>query len=637
MPEYRSFTVKNFKGIEETTIELSDRVRCPVITLIGLNESGKTTVLEAISHFVSEDKSVSDLFQGFHAKSSGTGLIPLHRKAAFSSAIEIIGVVQMDQDDVKKAKDIAAAHKFVLNEELLAEPFPIHMEMKFEDSVFKSSVSYWHFRMVVKAGRSNKWTYYQRPLKKPKEVDVWAIIQQEIKKNLPQIAYFPTFLVDMPSRIYLKEYPGESTVNRHYRFVFQDILDSLHEGLSLDKHICARVADFRALNKTPAWFSLFFGSPEKAIVDSVFQKLSNAVTREVLGSWQRVFQRASSAKSISVEWNIDTELGDVPYASFFVSDGESRYAISERSLGFRWFFSFLLFTGFKQAKNRKTVFIFDEPAANLHAKAQAELLTSFSKIASEGNRIIYSTHSHHMINPQWLSGAYIVENLALDYDSVDNFGLAVTPTKIRATKYREFVANSPNRSSYFQPVIEKLEYSTPALIGEAPYVIVEGITDYYALRLATMLSRRKFKFNLMPGAGAGASGPLISLLLGRGDRFLLLLDDDKAGKKESDRYQSGWFLDASSVMTLGNIDSRFSGKRLEGLITADTLELISKKNELGTAPSKKQIGWFLAEICAGKPQKSVISTDTLANLILVLEGLAERLASNSDQDNRSAA
>jgi predicted ATPase len=625
MPEYKSFTLKNFKGIEETTIELSDKASCPVVTLIGLNESGKTTVLEGISQFVSEDKLVADLFQGVHAKSSGTRLIPLHKKAAFNSVIEITGIVQLDSHDIEKAKGIASAHKLTIHEESLANPFPIRMELKFEESILKTSLSYWPFMMVVQSGRSKKWEYYQRPMDNPGKVDVWSLIQQQISKDLPQIAYFPTFLVDMPSRIYLKEYVGESTVNRHYRIVFQDILDSLNEGLSLEKHICARISSFRDNNKSPSWFSIFFGSPEKAIVDSVFQKLSHAVTREVLGSWQRVFHRVSSAKNISLEWNIDTALGDIPYVSFFVSDGESRYSISERSLGFRWFFSFLLFTAFKQAKNRKTLFIFDEPAANLHAKAQAELLTSFSKIAADGNRIIYSTHSHHMINPQWLTGAYIVENLALDYDSGDNFALATIPTNIKVTKYREFVANSPSRSSYFQPVIEKLEYSTPAIVGMAPFVIVEGITDYYSLKFALLISRRKLGFNLMPGVGAGASGPLISLLLARGERFILLLDDDKTGRRELQRYQSQWFLDDSSLITLGGIDQKFSEKCIEGLITEDTLALISKKNSIASTPTKKQIGWYMAEMCARHPQKSDISADTLANLSLVLDTLNKKI------------
>jgi hypothetical protein len=282
----------------------------------------------------------------------------------------------------------------------------------------------------------------------------------------------------MPARIYLKEHDNELPVNRYYRLVFQDILDSIGGNLSLDKHVSNRIAEFQKERDSPDWLSLFFGSSNKATIDSVFQKISNAITKEVLGSWHRVFQRPVTAKSVFIEWHIDTQKDNLPYASFVVSDGDSRYVLNERSLGFRWFFSFLLFTAFKQVSERPTLFLFDEPAANLHAKAQAELLTSFSRIISAGNYIIYSTHSHHMINPRWLSGAFIIENAALDYDSDDAFGLTTKPTNIKATSYRDFVSQYPNRTSYFQPVIEKLEYVSPAVIGNAPFVIVEGITDY---------------------------------------------------------------------------------------------------------------------------------------------------------------
>ncbi|MGZ5545677.1 MAG: AAA family ATPase [Limisphaerales bacterium] len=620
MPSIRSFRLTNFKGIEDVTLDLQDKSKCPVITLIGLNESGKTTLLEAISHFVSGDKSVSSLFDRVHTKASGAALIPVHRKAAFSSKIQVTGLVELDLCDVKKARALASKHKVVINEEKLKTGFEVTKSFNFEDSVLKATWNYWEFQLEARTAKGSKF--------KPVAADeaLWQELATQISADLPQITYFPTFLVDMPNRIYLQEFENEPAVNRYYRHVFQDVLDSLGEGLSLDKHVCDRIEDFRKTEQSPNWFSILLGSPSKGHVDSVFQKVSNAVTKEVLGSWRRVFQRAISAKSIVVDWNIDTSKNNLPYASFFVTDGESRYAISERSLGFRWFFSFLLFTAFKHQKDRKTIFIFDEPAANLHAKAQAELLTSFSKIASDGNMVIYSTHSHHMINPQWLSGAYIVENTAVDYEGGSDFEFSSKPTSIKITKYRDFVSQYPNRTTYFQPVIEKLEYAPPSLIGDAPYVIVEGITDYYALKLAITATKKSFSFTLLPGSGAGSSGPLISLLMGRGERFVLLLDDDKTGQKEMQRYISEWFLTSEHVFTLATVDANFVGQQIEGLLTDDTLKVIAETN--GKNATKKQIGWYLAERFA-KADSAALSAATLANMCKVLDFLEQRVSGES--------
>ncbi len=46
--KYIKFRIKNFKGIDEVIIDLKHN---RIISLVGLNESGKTTVMEAISLF----------------------------------------------------------------------------------------------------------------------------------------------------------------------------------------------------------------------------------------------------------------------------------------------------------------------------------------------------------------------------------------------------------------------------------------------------------------------------------------------------------------------------------------------------------------------------------------------------------
>lgn len=616
MPRITRFQIKNFKGAEDVTIDLEARSSGPVLTLIGLNESGKSTLLEAISHFVTGDKSIASLFEGSYAQASALSLIPLHRKAAFTGCITVSGVFQLDEQDLEMLSKIASEFKVTLDMESLKKPFQVTRTFKFQDSALEKSTNIWSLTLGVKKGKSTTYKPYVRP--KKEEPDLWLRCIQYIQSHLEQVAYFPTFLVDMPARIYLKEHENETPINRHYRYVLQDILDSLSEGLDLEKHVCKRIEEFKEKEENPSWLSIFFGSPNKTPIDSVFQKLSNVITREVLGSWQKIFQRAISAKSITVEWNVDTENDNLPYASFFVSDGESRYAINERSLGFRWFFSFLLFTGFKQAKSRKTIFIFDEPAANLHAKAQAELLTSFSRIASNGNKIIYSTHSHHMINPKWLSSAYIVENAALDYDKQDSFGLDTKPTCITATPYRQFVAEFPSRSSYFQPVIEKLEYVAPEVIGSGPYLIVEGISDYYALRLASELSGRRDKFNLVPGTGSGASGPVISQMLGLGMAFAILLDDDKEGRSARDNYRDTWFLADPSVITLGDVLTDYEGMAIEKLLGQETLNHVQEKLGLKKNPTKKQLGWHLSEACASN-DSTALPQSAIDRLVTILD------------------
>lgn len=258
MPKINKFNLKNFKGIEEIEIDLVDRTNCPVLTFIGLNESGKTTILEGLSHFVSGDRSVSGLFEGAHAKASGAGLIPVHKKAAFTSNVEISGLVELDDCDIKEIELLCKGHKLHIDVDAIREPFYIKKTLTFEDSSLKSTNNYWLFNLSVKSQKRSQFKKYQRPAVKA-EPDLWLQVANLIEERLPQISYFPTFLVDMPAKIYLREHEGEKAINRHYRYVFQDVLDSLVEGLSLDKHVCKRISDFKESEKNINWFSAFFG------------------------------------------------------------------------------------------------------------------------------------------------------------------------------------------------------------------------------------------------------------------------------------------------------------------------------------------------------------------------------------------
>lgn len=622
MPRIKSFQIKNFKGIKKTTIALDDRTDNPVITLIGLNESGKTTVLEALSNFVSNDTLVSSLFKPVRPRSTSADIIPISQRAAFTDNIEISAIVELDSSDISAVVALAASHGLEIDIDKMAEPFHIVRTLYFVDSVHEELASSWGFELW---GRTKAGYSYEEIFPESSGEGLWFEVADIIEKHLPSIAYFPTFLVDIPNKIYLTEHDKETTVNRHYRTIFQSIMDGVDGGLDLKRHVAERINTYVKRSARADWLTQFMTSDERSNINAVFKKVSNSVTKEVIGGWRRVFSKETTAKNISIDWNIDTNKDNIPYASFQVSDGESQYEISERSLGFRWFFSFLLFTAFKGKDNKPTIYIFDEPAANLHAKAQAELLESFGRIATGGSKIIYSTHSHHMINPRWLGGAYIIENTALNVDADDDFGSNVGPTNIKATKYREFLSSYPSRSSYFQPVIESLEYVTPELIGAPPFVLVEGISDYYALTLAQKISKMALGFRLIPGVGSGACGPLISQMMGRGEDFLILLDDDAAGRKECIRYRDGWYLNQRTVFTLSAIDEGFSGKALESLFDLNTMNIIKGSLEISTPPSKKQIGWYLAESCASvEVASSVISREALECLVKVLEFLNAR-------------
>lgn len=610
----KKFKIQNFKGIEDAEISIDTRANTPIITLIGLNESGKTTILEAISHFVSGDSVVAKIFDEPQNTSGVYSLVPIHKKVNFTGAVSISAIVSLTEGDIQEIQDLAKTQcNCIIDTEPFMTDITITKQYEFADGNPSEDVSRntWDLQLFTK---KTKHTKKYKPYQYSGEgEDLEKIVWNKIIGNLAQISYFPTFLVDFPQRIYITEHETESDANRYYRHVLQDVLDSLNSDLSLEKHIVDRINSFKS-KQTPAqltnWLTLFLNRPEKGQVDSVITQMAEAMSSEILVSWDKIFQRTSPAKSVHIDWFIDTERDDLPYITISISDGKFRYALQERSLGFRWFFSFLLFTSFKQYKKRETIFLFDEPAANLHAGAQTELLKSFEKITEGGHKIIYSTHSHHMINPYWLSGAYIVENKAIDFDdrkSVD--ALNGGNTDIKTIPYKQFVTKYPNRSSYFQPVLESISYVSPEILPDMPVVITEGISDYYAFSLVSRSKSLLFKF--IPGLGAGASGPIISFLIASGRKFIVLLDDDNAGKKEAKNYVDRFHLRKNSVFTLAEIDASFAGKKLETILSAETHRIIREHFlKKGNQASKKEVELYFAEKMYQKQKNGVMSTET---------------------------
>src|SRR5690606_3196458 len=85
---------------------------------------------------------------------------------------------------------------------------------------------------------------------------------------------------------------------------------------------------------------------------------------------------------------------------------------SQRSKGFIWFFSFLVwFDSVKEQEgtNNDLILLLDEPGLSLHAVAQEDLLRYIDRLA-ERHQVIYTTHSPFMIWSDRLHQVRVVED-----------------------------------------------------------------------------------------------------------------------------------------------------------------------------------------------------------------------------------
>jgi ABC-type Mn2+/Zn2+ transport system ATPase subunit len=605
------FDILNFKGIDKTSINLSDEIPGNVVTLIGLNESGKTTILEALSHFITEDKETANLVGTVHKKSGIQELIPKDKKAAFTGRISIKAIVELEDGDKRSLSNFFAEnHNLTMVLDQFQAKITLERAYTFEDSSLKDTHTYWSVIFPLKTGKGKKYTNY---VSSGDTRTVWLSGVDHIRAMVPRVVFFPTFLFNFPDRIYLEE-QTETEINAYYKQVIQDVLDSQGEHLSVQKHIVDRIKKQRDAFPTPALFiSHLLGLDEKSQIDAVMQKISNEMSRIIFGAWSEILGRSVSNKRVQVDWFVDGERKNSPYLQVSIIDGQSRYSLSERSLGFRWFFSFLLFTQFrrKRSAGSETVFLFDEPAANLHSKAQTKLLESFSKIASGGTYIIYSTHSHYMVNPLWLEKAYIVDNKAVDYDDDDEVNsFQVRKTDIEAIKYRSFVARNSTKTTYFQPVLDALDVGFSPLERSARALILEGKFDYHPfIYFRSLVSTRK-EPEIFPAAGAGGIGHIINLFRGWDVSFLILLDDDQGGKEARKKYIKDYLLPEDQVMTLGQISNDLSDRAFESIYQLDVVNAI--RTYFGVEEvTKRHFSLFFQELIANKSVMRFPETEIL--------------------------
>jgi predicted ATP-dependent endonuclease of OLD family len=600
---YKSFRIKNFKGIRDTTIHLSSLTDASVFSLVGLNESGKTTVLEAIYSF-SPDAKTEEVVGG----EDGVGVpikkrVPRHLISSFTGSVSVYAILSAT---VEKIETVVSSilNKHGLNFRFKENAPDIHLErsQKFVDGDFKASLLLLKNNFEVKDKGKRKW--------RSATSKEWISVSLSFYGFTPDIAYFPTFVFDFPEFVYLTDRGGP--VHEFYRSVFQDVLDQDGRNHTIEKDIVRRVRSTKLALPWMTFLTEWQNHDDRAKIQQVLDFASASLTKMVIGRWNEIFNEKTTGKEINVTYEVIE--GEVENAAgtlvktidhdvkikFEIKDGARRFPINDRSLGFRWFFSFLLFTQFRVARSsiRPILFLFDEPAANLHAAAQKRLIECFPEVGKAPHTLLYSTHSHYMIEPKWLEQTYIVSNRADSPQKsiIDEVSLDDDSLDVQVQSYRSFVNNHPNSISYFQPILDRLDVVPSSFDMFQPSVVVEGKSDYYILRYCMKLLQREH-VSLIPALGAGTFGALAGLHVGWNLRFVFLLDGDKEGVNQKKRYAAEYGIPFDLLMTLTEVEASLTD--IEDLVDSQAMGIIKAQLQLDTKPTKSQMGRFFQENLAG--------------------------------------
>ncbi|MFZ1809218.1 MAG: AAA family ATPase [Cyclobacteriaceae bacterium] len=580
---FRKFIIKSYKAISgETTIDISKNSLFPII---GVNECGKTTILNAIfafdtfnDHFDSTIRHLTDVENLYKIQ---------NKQAEISAEIEVDyeylreEILKIDigkELGVKVEVDVATATQEKekdLSFDLRKIRFPKKDEYK----------GFIVITRVIGNGK-NAYKLVSPPLNFKRYPDgAENLLCTDIVANLPYILYFDDFRESFPEKIEVKE----SSKNDWASYV-QQLFKKTNENYSIYK---LKNIEDRA---------------KKSIISHVTKKLNQTLTRE----WSNFKLDNKEALKISIDFikEVEGENNEKYYLKFDVIEsdpqGNERYFyVRDRSKGFYWFFNFVMKLQFNPKTNgsdNNAIYLLDEPGSYLHSYAQNKLCSKLKEI-SNSNIVIYCTHSHHLLNPD------IIPLNKILIASKDDFG------GINLSKYHDFKASEGSIQSSFQAVEDALMLRPVGLdLFGKKVLIVEGIYDYYSYKLFLDVKN----YNFLPGKGAGTLSSFVSLMIGFDISYKVLWDNDVEGKSKYSE-TIAFFGDMESIGKFYTLPNPF--RILQDIFAGEDIKLIKKELGLSDNVSFERV---IASLYFSEKKeyiKSIVSDKTRDNFEKVREHL----------------
>jgi energy-coupling factor transporter ATP-binding protein EcfA2 len=364
--------------------------------LIGMNESGKTAFLEALYRLnpVMEGPEASFYqVRDYPRKRRTTGSLSISQLRPLEvffelDAVEIEEIENTFGKGILPSKSIVAHRDFKNN-------FEIEFHFREENFV----------RHVISSQR------LRLPASKTiNTIEALVAALSSLNPRTPDMDKILNSLSDFD----LKEQITGYIMNHFPKFLYFNEFSTLPSRFSISHVLNRPLAELnrneataRALLELAEINSTEFTTADHETRKLMLEAASRFITGEVFKYW-------SQNQNLRLEFDVVMDKvvdvpGDPPFVDVRIWNDEQRVSLkfSQRSKGFIWFFSFLVY--FYNLKDSDVVLLLDEPGLGLHAAAQRDLLTFIEDNLSHQHQVIYTTHSPFMINPNQLKRVRVVE------------------------------------------------------------------------------------------------------------------------------------------------------------------------------------------------------------------------------------
>ena len=363
--------MQNFKCVEDSGEFTVDRVTC----LIGKNESGKTALLEALYKL----NPVEPERASFDEEEFPRRHLSTYRQRQGREPANVLTTTwELDADDVAKIDDLVGRGALKTTQVIITKGYDnvTHWQLSLDESVIVANLL-----QGAKFNASEK-----APLAKaerPKDLllalnaldqrtdkqsallaqltstfpdgNVEAVVRRALEARLPRFVYFATYH-HLPGRVALNDLKQRRAENRlqFEEKIFLSLLEMTSTGLE----------EIEGISQL-----------EKLVME--LESVEAALTDEIKRFW-------SQNKHLEVRFRYDSAKpsdpppfneGFVFNTRIFNTRHRATVSFEERSHGFIWFFSFLVwFSQVKKEYDSNLILLLDEPGLPLHGRAQKDLI-----------------------------------------------------------------------------------------------------------------------------------------------------------------------------------------------------------------------------------------------------------------------
>ena len=591
------FTINDFRRIKNLELDFS-KTKDNITVLAGQNESGKSTVLEALESFYQEGFSDDSAFL---LKQDNKG----KQTAEFTFSIS-----DKDVDDFcdllagSLAADVAFWNS--LKEQLKKSTVlkKITFLVSGEDSgTYISDDDFAKITVFINA----KYREYIDSQDEDSEEE--AIEEADTESAAQEKEEFATEKSDEGDDLITEEKTSE-IVSALYRCAPRFVLfsdskcDLLPDNIKLSDYVEGKGDGKTAVKNLETIFDVSFS--EIAQTDTLQRgTIIEEHNKKLSADFSKVFkQKVHNESEVTISYAIDTlskrrakDLGKTEddedigeefiFFSVQTSDGEP-LPLRLRSKGLVWFLSFWLVLESMKGENR--VILIDEPDNSLHVNAQSDLLSVLEEIAkSYGHQIVYATHSPFLIPTDRLHRVKLVYN-----DKEEG----VNMSEISSGKI-----DTQSKEDALLPVSHAIGCSVVKnnAIFSDHNVIVEGLSDMFAYQTMGQILKEE-KYHYLPGIGTVGDklNPLIGLCLGYGLNWCLVMDsDEKEGggtRKKFDLIKEEVF-GGNEEETKKQVYILEGVKDLEDMFSVEDIEKIASKTgfKLSQKPKKKDNAAYIGK------------------------------------------